>query len=86
MLTLTSPRHGVAFGDAMSQALMLDWVIVDDEYGRSPALNWPGTTMYAFPQTMISKRVEAGTSVEIRELFEGICRQLREDAFSGRYL
>jgi hypothetical protein len=77
---------GVALGDAMSQALMLDWVIVDDEYGRSPALNWPGTTLYAFPQTMISKRVEAGEPVVVRELFDGICRQLQEDAFSGRCL
>ena len=39
---------GVGFGDAIAQDTLMEWVVVDDEYGRSAALNWPGTTCYAF--------------------------------------
>ena len=75
---------GVAFGDAIAQALMLEWVVVNDEYGRSPALNWPGTSLCIYPLTMISKRVEDGEEVDVYGLFEGICDRLRELAFSGQ--
>ena len=77
---------GICLGDALAQELLMDWVAVDDEYGRSPALNWPGTTIYAFPQTLISKRIERGEVVEIKSLFDGTVEMLREMAFSGRYL
>lgn len=77
---------GVAIGDAMAQALMLDWVVVEDELGRDVALNWPSTSLYLFPKTMISKRVEQGVVVDVKALFERMCAQLREDAFSGRFL
>lgn len=49
---------GVTLGDALAQELMLEWVMVDDEYGRTAALNWPGTSIYSYPITMISKRIE----------------------------
>jgi hypothetical protein len=75
---------GIAFGDALAQELMLDWVTVDDAYGRAPALRWPGTSILSFPTTMISKRIEDGESVDVRWLFEGICAQLTDMAFSGR--
>jgi Domain of unknown function (DUF3806) len=77
---------GVAFGDALSQALLMDWVMVDDEYGRSPALNWPGTTLISSPVTMISKRIEDGEDVDVYDLFESICRRLKEMAFSGDFI
>jgi len=63
---------GVAFGDAIAQKLMLDWVMVDDEFGRSPALNWPGSSLICSPVTMISKRVEEGERVDVYDLFEVI--------------
>ena len=68
---------GIAFGDAMAQELGLEWVLVDDEYGRSPSLRFPGTTVIAFPRTMISKRVERGDKVDVREMFRGINADLR---------
>ena len=77
---------GVALGDALAQELMLDWVLVDDELGRSPALNWPGTSVYSFPTTMISKRVERGEAVDVYELFNSARDNLRDMSFSGRYL
>jgi hypothetical protein len=74
---------GVAFGDAVAQQLMMDWVIVEDEYGRDPALNWPGTTIYIYPITMISKRVEDGEATDVSELFEGLCQRVTQLAFEG---
>jgi hypothetical protein len=76
---------GVAFGDAIVQQLLMDWVAVDDEFGRSAALNWPGTTILCSPITMISKRIERGEVVDVSALFDGMCSSLREMAFSGRY-
>lgn len=64
---------------------MLDWVTVDDEYGSDPALNWPGTSLYSYPLTTISKRIEQGEDVDVRELFDVACAQLIDMAFSGRY-
>jgi hypothetical protein len=68
---------GIAFGDAMAQELGLEWVIVEDEYGHTPSLRFPGTTVIAFPRTMISKRVERGDKVDVREMFRGLCADLR---------
>lgn len=76
---------GIAFGDAMAQKLLLDWVTVDDEYGCDPALHWPGTSLYSYPMTTISKRVEQGEAVDVSELFDASCAQLSEMSFSGRY-
>lgn len=76
---------GVAFGDALAQKLMLEWVTVEDEYGRDPTLNWPGTTVLCHTLTMISKRVEDGEEVDVYELFEMTVDRLRELAFSSRY-
>lgn len=49
---------GITLGDALAQELKMEWVTVEDEYGRNPALRLPGTTVLAFPLTMISKRIE----------------------------
>lgn len=76
---------GVAFGDAIAQKLQMDWVTVDDEFGRDPALNWPGTTVLSYPITMISKRIERGENVDTHELFDHVCLDLSEMAQSGRY-
>jgi hypothetical protein len=46
---------GVALGDALAEELQMEWVTVEDEYGKDPALRFPGTTVIAFPLTMISK-------------------------------
>jgi hypothetical protein len=75
---------GVAFGDAVAQKLMLDWVTIDDEWGRTPALNWPGTSIISFPVTMISKRVEEGEQIDVFALFDGVCAQLADMAFNAR--
>jgi hypothetical protein len=77
---------GIAFGDAIAQKLMLDWITFDDEHGRCPALNWPGTSIVSFPLTLISKRVETGQEIDVRDLFGYICADLSDMAFSGRFI
>jgi hypothetical protein len=69
---------GVALGDALAQELHMEWITVEDEYGRDPALRLPGTTIMVFPLTMISKRIEDGESVNVEELFEGVCEHVAE--------
>jgi hypothetical protein len=44
-------------------------VIVEDDYGRDPALILEGTSIISFPLTAISKRVQAGEAVDVRSLF-----------------
>jgi hypothetical protein len=74
--TLKLQSLGVTFGDALAQALPLDWVIVEDEHGRDPALRLAGTDALLFPLTMISKRVERGEDVNVVSLFQEICGQI----------
>lgn len=76
---------GVTFGDALAQELELEWVMVEDEYGRDPAIRKPGTTVIAFPLTMISKRIERGEQVNVRELFDGVVDHLRRMAADPEY-
>jgi hypothetical protein len=76
---------GIALGDALVQELDLEWVMVEDEYGRDPAIRKPGTTVMAFPLTMISKRVERGEVVVVRDLFEGVVDHVRRMASDREY-
>lgn len=68
---------GITLGDAVAQELHMEWVTVEDESGRDPALRMPGTTVIVFPLTMISKRIERGETVNVDELFSGICDHVR---------
>jgi hypothetical protein len=69
---------GVAFGDALVQTLGLKWVAIDDEYGCDPALVLEGTSVKVFPLTMISKRIEDGEAVNVRELLADTCAAIRD--------
>ena len=75
---------GAAFGDALGQELLLDWVSVEDELGATAALNWPGTSILSYPLTTISKRVERAEKVDVFILFDEARANLRDMAFSGR--
>jgi hypothetical protein len=86
--TLKLQCLGITLGDALAQELQMEWVTVEDGYGRDPALRFPGTTVLAFPLTMISKRVERDESVIVAELFEGVCehvRRMKNDADYQRH-
>ncbi|KQW76851.1 hypothetical protein ASC89_16650 [Devosia sp. Root413D1] len=69
---------GIAFGDALVDHLDLHWVMVEDEYGRDPALQDRATSLKLFPLTMISKRVEEGQDINVVQLFTQICGKVDE--------
>ena len=70
---------GVAFGDALEQEVSeLSWVMVEDEFGRDPALRWLDTSTLTFPLTAISKRVEDDVSVDVFELFGGFQKAIND--------
>ena len=67
---------GIVLGDAFVQELKMEWVMVDDEGGRSPAVRLPGTNIILYPLTMISKRVERGDKVTVFDLFNWAADQV----------
>jgi Domain of unknown function (DUF3806) len=83
--TLKLQCLGVTFGDALAQKLGLTWVAVEDEYGRDPALALDGTSIFAFPLTSISKRIERGEVVEVYGLFEDACSAIERLRREGTY-
>ena len=78
--TLKLQCLGIAFGDALAQELGLAWVAVEDDYGRDPALQLPGTSVLVFAMTAIAKRVEDGESVDAFALFDDFCASIRDTA------
>lgn len=69
---------GVGFGDALAQRLGVAWMIVEDEYGRTPVLQLPGTSLKLYAFTMIQKRVMQGEDVDVPSLFEIFCQQVSQ--------
>lgn len=75
--TLKLQCLGIVFGDALEQSLGLEWQVVEDEYGRDAALVQHGTSIVIFPQTSISKRIEAGEAVNAFQLFKSACSMVK---------
>lgn len=70
---------GIAFGKVfLENTPDYDWWMVEDEYGRDPAIRFKNTTLLSFPQTMISKRVEDGEAVDVAELYRNLRERLEE--------
>lgn len=61
---------GVVLGDVLRQELGLQWVIYEDELGRSRALRLGLTDHYLYPVTMISRRYEVGAPVDVRAIYD----------------
>jgi len=75
---------GIALGQVMVGNSSLRWVTVEDEYGRDPALNVPGTSALLFPLTMISKRVEEGRELPIQDLYKATVAEAERMAAAER--
>ncbi len=60
---------GVVLGDLLAAELGMQWVVYEDQLGRSRALQMPGTDYHLFPITMISRRVEAGARVWVLAVY-----------------
>ena len=69
---------GIVLGDAFVQDLKMEWVMVEDEHGRDPAVRLPKTSIILFPLTMISKRIERGEKVDVFDLFNGVAAEVEE--------
>lgn len=68
---------GMAFGKVFVENHEdYDWWMVEDDYGRDPAIRYKDTTLLLFPQTMISKRIEDGETVDVRAIYEGLEQQV----------
>lgn len=52
--------------------------MIEDQYGTSPCLVLKNTSIILFPQTMVSKRVERGDSVDVFDLFNGVVEKIEE--------
>ncbi|MGI1679210.1 MAG: DUF3806 domain-containing protein [Cellvibrionaceae bacterium] len=67
---------GIVFGKMFIENTPdYDWWIVEDEYGKDACLRYKETILIIFPQTMISKRVEDGEELDVKEFYN----MLKED-------
>lgn len=70
---------GLMFGQVVVKALDdMDWCMVEDELGRTPALRYRETSLIVFPMTMISKRVEKAEEIDLREMFHSLVEKIEE--------
>lgn len=69
---------GIVLGDVFVQDKGFHWIMVEDEYGRDPAIKFEDTSIIAFPLTMISKRIERGEEVDVFDLYNGVADTLIE--------
>ena len=70
---------GLAFGKVfVGTQANFDWWMVEDEYGRDPAIRYKQTTLLLFPKTMLSKRIEDGEEVDVAGIFKGLQETVRE--------
>ena len=69
----------IAFGKVFVNAEPdYDWWMIDDEYGRDPAVRYLQSSLTFHPQDMLIKRIERGEKVDVTELYEGLRSQLQE--------
>jgi hypothetical protein len=68
--TLELQAMGVVLGDLLAQDPGAKWVVYLDSKGRSRALQLGRSDNFLFPVTMISRRAEAGASVDVEAIYE----------------
>ena len=61
---------GMIMGDLLAAEFGLDWVIYEDQVGRTRALRYRETDNYLFPVTMISRRREVGNLTPVVEIYD----------------
>jgi len=69
---------GVVLGDVFAQDLGMEWIVVEDSFGRTLALRYPNTTIILYPITMISKRIEAGERVDVFDMYNSLAAEVDE--------
>jgi hypothetical protein len=61
---------GLILGDLLAADLGLNWVIYEDELGRSRALRYADTDNYLFPMTMIARRIEGDSHTPVVAIYD----------------
>ena len=75
---------GVVLGDAMISSIPgLAWWSVTDEFGTDPTLRYRETTLQFNALTIISKRIERGEIVNVKELANLTAEHVNKSA--GQY-
>ena len=69
---------GVILGDTFVQEMGFHWVVLEDEYGRDPAIKYKKTSIILYPLTMLSKRIENGEDFDVFEIFNGTAAKVDE--------
>lgn len=69
---------GICWGDVLCAIAPFRWMMITDEYGRDPTLQWKQTTINIHALTMISKRVEEGEAVDVEWLAERVMARAKE--------
>ena len=67
--TIELQSMGVVFGDVLANEFGMQWIMITDEYGTDPTLKIPETHHNFNALTMISKRIERGETVNLKQLF-----------------
>ena len=60
---------GIVLGDLLARDLGMDWVIYEDQVGRSRALRYQDTDNFLFPATMIARRQEGGSDTPVADIY-----------------
>jgi hypothetical protein len=77
--TYTLQALGLALGKVfVAENRGYDWWMVEDEYGRDPAIRYERSSLLTYPRTMISKRIEDGESVDVADLYDRLLTRLEQ--------
>ena len=60
---------GIAFGEILAARTLVQWITVEWQGERLPALLHQETAVFVYPGSMIAKRVDRGEPVDFRSLF-----------------
>lgn len=61
---------GIVMGDLLAAELDMQWVVYEDQLGRTRALRDGRSDSFLFPVTMISRRVEVGNTDRVSEVYQ----------------
>jgi hypothetical protein len=76
---------GLVFGDVLAHDLGMRWVVVSGPYGTYPVLRYQNTGIQISALSMIAKRVQDGTEVQLSYLFGQLVPQIQKMIDSGEY-
>lgn len=78
-LTLDLQTLGIIFGRVFVNEMPdFDWWIVEDEHGKGACLRYKETNLLVYPQTILSKRIEEGENMNVKEFYFDLKQNLEK--------